>query len=112
MPDAAGAVSRLHPRLVPPPTQSSGFDVTKHVFDTSTVVRFRSPSRPTPDAINVAPFAVTLTTPGVDPAQLTVVCRLPLQGDDGGPTPISRAASLQQIAVYIGVLLRVRGALC
>src|SRR6516225_9309046 len=37
-------------------------------------------------------FSVTLTTPAVVPAQLTAVWSLPLQGDSGGPTSISRAA--------------------
>src|SRR5579862_7190451 len=44
------------PRLVPGSRSCPGFDATEIYYDTSTAVRFRSPSRPTPDAITAAPF--------------------------------------------------------
>jgi hypothetical protein len=44
------------PRLVPEPRSCPGFDATEVCYDTSAAVRFRSPSRPTPDAIIAAPF--------------------------------------------------------
>ena len=44
------------PRLLPGPRSRPGFDATVVSYDTSSAVRSRSPSWPTPDAISVAPF--------------------------------------------------------
>lgn len=52
------------PGLVPEPWSRPGFDTTGIYYDTSPAVRSRSPSWPTPDAINVAPFPAALTTNG------------------------------------------------
>jgi hypothetical protein len=47
---------QVSPTLIPDQDSKPGFAVASGVFDTSSVVRFRSPSWPTPDALTGAPF--------------------------------------------------------
>ncbi len=47
---------QVSPRLIPGQDPKPGFAVASGVFDTSSVVRSRSPSWPTPDALHGAPF--------------------------------------------------------
>lgn len=64
---------QVSPRLIPRAMTHPGSAVTS-VLTTPTVVRFRSPSWPPPDGLTARLFA-TLTTPGIDPAQLAVGLR-------------------------------------
>lgn len=56
MPDTAWAVTQVTPKLVPRATSIPQFRCRLVGFDTSSVVRFRSPSRLTPDVLSARLF--------------------------------------------------------
>jgi hypothetical protein len=94
MPDADRALAQARPGLVPQPHHCRGFGIVLGFSTRHRTVHFRSSSRTTPDALDGAPFASTLTTTAFDRSSSRWFEACPCSADFEGPALIFSKAPL------------------
>lgn len=98
---------RTHPRA-----QARPWFRCHHIsFDTSSAVRFRSPSWPTPDALTGTPFPQRSAPRPLTDAPCGGLRPAPAWPTTEDPPPSPAQHRSRTVSVYIGALLRVRVAL-